>query len=155
MSYSWGGDNHSDAGLATETNETLASVAGITNLMARLKEFGLQDRVTFIAQNVFGRTLSRKVRGVDGRDHHGNHHCSVIIGPRIRGSVIGGLELSGIEYQATAIDSQTGQGSAAGDIAFPDTLAAVGKTLGAAVGVKDSVLDSQISSGKVVKAALS
>lgn len=154
MSYSWGGDNHSDPGLAMETSETLASVTAISDLMSRLSVFGLQDQVTFVAQNVFGRTLSRKVRSTDGRDHHGNHHCTVMIGPRLRGSVIGGLELQGIEYQAQAISSQTGQGGAGGDIAFADTLGAVGKTLGAAVGVNQSVLDSQITQGKVVTAAL-
>lgn len=156
MSYSWGGDNHTDTNLLTEANETANSITALANLMTRLREFGLQDRVTFVAQNVFGRTLSRKVRGgnTNGRDHHGNHHCSVMIGPRIKSSVIGGLELQGIEYQATAIDSQTGQGGPAGDIAFPETLAAMGKTLGAAVGVTASVLDAQIAQGKIVKAAL-
>lgn len=154
MSYSWGGDNHSDSGLATETTETVASVEAITNLMARLREFGLQDRVTFVAQNVFGRTLSRKVREPNGRDHHGNHHCSVIIGSRIRSSLIGGVELKGIEYEGQDLSSQTGQGGAGGDIAFADTLGAMGKTLGVAVGVNQSVLDDQITQGKVVKAAL-
>lgn len=155
MSYSWGGDNHSDSGLATETTETLASVAAISNLMTRLREFGLQDRVTFVAQNVFGRTLSRKVRSdANGRDHHGNHHCSVMIGSRFRSSMIGGLELKGIEYEGQAISSQSGQGGVGGDIAFADTLGAMGKTLGAAVGVNQSVLDVEITQGKVVKAAL-
>lgn len=155
MSYSWGGDNHSDNGLAAETTETLASVAAIADLYNRLRAFGLQDRVTFVAQNVFGRTLSRKVRSdANGRDHHGNHHCSVMIGSRIRGSVIGGLELRGIEYEGQDVSSQTGQGGAGGDIAFADTLGAVGKTLGVAVGVNQSVLDVEITQGKVVRAAL-
>ena len=154
MSYSWGGDNHSDPGLAMETNETVASVAAISNLYARLREFKLEDRVTFVAQSVFGRTLSRKVRSPDGRDHHGNHHCTVMIGSRLRGSVIGGLELVGLEYQAGAISSTTGQGGPGGDINFADTLSAMGKTLGAAVGVSRDVLDSQITQGRIVSAAL-
>lgn len=154
MSYSWGGDNHSDSGLASETTETVASVEAISNLWTRLREFGLQDRVTFVAQNVFGRTLSRKVRDANGRDHHGNHHCSVMIGSRIRSSLIGGVELKGIEFEGQDISSQTGQGGAGGDIAFADTLGAMGKTLGVAVGVNQSVLDDQITQGKVVKAAL-
>lgn len=154
MSYSWGGDNHSDPNLTMETNETVASITAISNLMSRLREFGLQDRVTFLAQNVFGRTLSSKVRAPTGRDHHGNHHCSVIIGARIRGSVVGGLEPEGIEYQAQAISSQSGQGGAGGDIPFSDTLGACGKTVGAAVGVNTDVLNAQITQGKVVTAAL-
>ena len=155
MSYSWGGDNHSDRNLATETTETLASVSAIADLYNRLRAFGLQDRVTFLAQNVFGRTLSRKLRSdANGRDHHGNHHCSVIIGSRIRSSMIGGVELKGIEFEGQDVSSRSGQGGAGGDIAFADTLGAVGKTVGMAVGVNQSVLDLEITQGKVVRAAL-
>jgi len=52
-------------------------------------------------------------------------------------------------------DGQPQRRGAGGDIAFADTLGAVGKTLGVAVGVNQSVLDDQITQGKVVKAALS
>jgi len=46
--------------------------------------------------------------------------------------------------------SSSDQGGAGGDIAFADTLGAMGKTLGVAVGVSQSVLDDQITQGKVV-----
>ena len=88
-----------------------------------------------------------------GEDVEIGPYC--MIGPRVRGSVIGGLELQGIEFQAQPIYAQTGQGGTGGDIAFADTLGAFGKTLGAALGVNTSVLDSQITQGKVVTAALS
>ena len=59
------------------------------------------------------------------------------------------------DYQATGIDSATGNSVAGGgDIPYEQTLGAVGKTLGRAVGVEQTVLDDQITRGKVVTAAL-
>ena len=63
---------------------------------------------------------------------------------------------SGSDYAATPIDSKTGlaaMGTAA-DIRFEDTLGAVGKTITAAVGLPNDVLNDQITTGKVVTAAL-
>jgi hypothetical protein len=60
-----------------------------------------------------------------------------------------------MDYYATPIDSQSGRGvSGGGDIPFAETLSAMGKTLGAAVGVAPAVLDRYILGGKVVRAAL-
>jgi hypothetical protein len=59
------------------------------------------------------------------------------------------------DYAATPIDSATGRSVASGaDIPFTDTLGAFAKTLGAALGVPSDVLDANITTGKVVKAAL-
>ena len=125
----------------------------IGQLMEALRVAGLQDQVTFAAYNVFGRTL--KKNGTAGRDHWGSHHATVMIGGGLRGGVIGGLEPKASDYYATPIDSKTGAGkSGAGDIPFGETLAAMGKTLGAAVGLAPSTLDQHISGGKVVSAAL-
>ena len=148
----FGGDNHSDANLARETAQHVSSIAAIASLQQKLQAAGLQDRVTFVLMNVFGRTLNRPTRM--GRDHLGSHHCTVIIGKGVRGSVIGGVVKSGSDYAATAIDSRTGQPGASADIRFEDTLGAVGKTIGAAVGVSAEVLNDQITTGKVVQPAL-
>lgn len=148
----FGGDNHSDANLARETAQHVSSIAAIATLQQKLQAAGLQDRVTFVLMNVFGRTLNRPTRM--GRDHLGSHHCTVIIGKGVRGSVIGGVVKSGSDYAATAIDSRTGQPGASADIRFEDTLGAVGKTIGAAVGVSAEVLNDQITTGKVVQPAL-
>jgi hypothetical protein len=148
----FGGDNHTDANLARESAQTVAGVATINNLMTKLAAAGLQDRVTFVMMNVFGRTLNRPLRM--GRDHLGSHHCSVLIGKRVRGSVVGGVVKSGNDYAATPIDSRTGLPGGSADIRYEETLAAVGKTIGAAVGISPEVLSDQITLGKVVSAAL-
>ena len=148
----FGGDNHSDANLARETAQHVSSIAAIASLQQKLQAAGLQDRVTFVLMNVFGRTLNRPTRM--GRDHLGSHHCTVIIGKGVRGSVIGGVVKSGNDYAATAIDSRTGQPGASADIRFEETLGAVGKTIGAAVGVSADVLNDQITTGKIVQPAL-
>jgi hypothetical protein len=157
-SYSWGGDNHTDNGLQGEASNHVASIAGITDFMARLATYGLSDQVTMVFQNVFGRTLSMNAHSGngDGRNHNANHHCTVMIGAGFKGSLIGGVELqqNGNDYQATGINSTTGAGTDSGDIAYTDTLGSMGMTLGKACGVSDTDLTTQITQGKVVTAAL-
>jgi hypothetical protein len=148
----FGGDNHADDGLAREVEQHTTGVQLIARLMDSLNSYGLQDRVTFALTNVFGRTL--KKLGLRGRDHWASHHVSVLIGKGVRGGVVGGVEPKAGDYYCTAIDSATGSSAAAGDIAFADTLGAMGKTLGAAVGVAPASLDVEINRGKVVRGAL-
>jgi uncharacterized protein (DUF1501 family) len=102
--------------------------------------------------NVFGRTLAKK--GTTGRDHLANHHATVMFGKGIKGGVIGGLEPKAGDYAAQAIVSATGAGSDTGDIPFEETLGALGKTLGTAIGVSPAALDDNILLGKPVTAAL-
>jgi hypothetical protein len=156
MSYDFGGDNHSDAKLAAEAAATTASVASLADLHAKLTARGLQDKVTIVLQHVFGRTLNAANRGgnTDGRDHNPGHHCSVLIGKGFKGGVVGGVTPAGNDFRAQAIASATGAADAAGDVPYEATLAAMGKTLGAAVGVDRAVLDGQIAAGKVVEGAL-
>ena len=148
----FGGDNHSDPDLAREVEQHTTGVALIAKLMETLKSYGLEDRVTFALYNVFGRTL--KKLGLRGRDHWASHHATVMIGKPIRPGVVGGLEPKAGDYYCTAIDSATGRSATSGDIAFADTLGAMGKTLGAAVGVPDAKLDTEVARGKVVRGAL-
>jgi hypothetical protein len=147
----FGGDNHTDADLAkSEAPQHETGVQRITQLWTALQAAGLQDQVTFAAYNVFGRTL--KKNGIAGRDHWGSHHATVMMGKNVRAGVVGGLEPKANEYYATGIDSASGRPGQ--DIPFADTLAAMGKTLGAAVGVQPGVLDRYILGGKVVSGAL-
>jgi len=150
----FGGDNHTDADLMrAEVPEAEIGVSRIAALMEALRGYGLSDQTTFAMYNVFGRTL--KKLGLQGRDHWASHHTTVLIGKPIRPGVIGGLEPAAGDYYATPIDSKTGKGvSGGGDIPFAETLAAMGKTLGAAVGLPRAALDAEISQGKVVDAAL-
>lgn len=148
----FGGDNHHDAALATETAQTVSGVAAIGTLMAGLASAGLQDQVSFVSLNVFGRTLGPA--NTDGRQHNQNHQVSIAIGKPFKGGVIGAVGPVQGDYGALAIDSKTGQGVAGGDIAALDTLASFGKTTLAAVGVDAATIDSVITSGTVIAGAL-
>ncbi|HNN91893.1 MAG TPA: DUF1501 domain-containing protein, partial [Pseudomonadota bacterium] len=159
----FGGDNHTDNNLQNEANQTSASIApldaasmprktGIAFLMQKLTDLGLRDQVLFMAMNVFGRTL--KKLGTTGRDHWGTHHVTVLIGKGIKPGMIGGMEIKNNEYNATPFDSVTGASSAAGDITMNDGLAALGKTIGTAVGLSDAQLSTDVTGGKVIKALL-
>ncbi len=158
MSYDFGGDNHTDYELRGEADATTTSVQSLADLWGKLAQRGLQDDVTIVLQNVFGRTLNAANRGGNrnGRDHNAAHHCSVLIGRGFRGCVVGGVTPtpSGNEFRAQDIDSATGAAAAGGDVPYEQTLASLGKTIGAAVGVSRAVLDDQFTAGRVVEAAL-
>jgi hypothetical protein len=148
----FGGDNHRDVGLATETAETVSGVATIAALMQQLAAAGLADSVTFMSLNVFGRTIGPG--NTDGRQHNPYHQVSITIGKPFRGGVMGGVIPTNGDYGALAIDSATGEGSASGDVPATETLAAFGRTMLTAVGVDSATVATNISGGKVVSAAL-
>jgi hypothetical protein len=109
----------------------------------------MQDRVSFAMLNVFGRTHLPPT--VNGRNHLGNHHCSVLIGKPFQGSMIGGIEPFSTDYRAQAIDPQTGAGVPGTDasppartVQFSDTLASMALTLGQGLGVDPTFLKSNI-----------
>jgi hypothetical protein len=148
----FGGDNHRDIGLQTETTQTVSGVAAISSLMAQLAAVGLQDQVTFMSLNVFGRTIGPS--NTDGRQHNPNHQVSITIGKPFRGGVIGGVGPVGNDYGALAIDSKSGMAAPGGDVTAVNTLPSFGQTMLAAVGVDPAVMSSQISQGKVIPGAL-
>lgn len=151
----FGGDNHTDAMLANEAAQHVSGVGAIGALMAQLASAGLSDQVTFLSLNVFGRTLIAKT-GASGRDHNPNHQVSIAIGKPFKAGVIGGVARVASDYGALGIDSKTGAGVAGSgaDIDAGSTLASFGKTALAAVGVDPATIDTLISTGKVVPAAL-
>jgi hypothetical protein len=124
-------------------------------MMQELTAANMQDQVTFAMTNVFGRTMIA-ANNTDGRGHNETHHVSVLIGPKIKGGVIGGVAQpkAGAEYAALPIVSATGAGSASGDIPFNATFGAMGQTLAAAVGLPAATIGANILSGSVVSAAL-
>ena len=148
----FGGDNHSDTNLANESAQTISGVAAIGSLMAQLQSAGLQDKVTFMTLNVFGRTLMTNGGGTaaNGRTHNQNHQVSVTIGKPYKAGVVGGVAPVAGDYGATGISSSNGASSGSGDIAAVDSLGAYAKTLIAGVGGDPSV----ITTGKVVTGAL-
>jgi hypothetical protein len=150
----FGGDNHTDANLGNEAAQHVSGIAAIGSLMSQLASAGLSDQVSFMSLNVFGRTLVAKT-GNAGRDHNSEHQVSVTIGKPFKAGVIGGVAPVGKDYSALGVDSKTGKGLATGaDIDVGSTLASFGKTTLAAVGVDSGTIDTLISTGKVVPAAL-
>jgi len=153
--FAFGGDNHTDNLLMErEVPEQTAGVGYIATLMQALKDNGLEDKVTFAMMNVFGRTLKKK--GTEGRDHWAGHHVTVMIGKNVKAGVIGGLvpTMANDDYIAGGIDSTTGMLSATGDIPPEQTLASTGKTFNALLGVPNDVIESSMTSGKVIAAAV-
>jgi len=156
----FGGDNHSDQNLQAEADQHVSGIAGIQAVMDAVASLGLTDNVTFATMNVFGRNLNgiSKVTSRAGRDHYGNHNVGVLIGKNIAPSVIGGITPgSGGAFIAADINSADGAPVAGGDIPGAQTMAAMARTLGVALGIPESQLAGDFTSssgGKVVKAAL-
>lgn len=152
----FGGDNHSDLALARETDQTVAGVASIASLFQRLGEVGLADQTSFALFNVFGRTLASNEAALadNGRTHNPEHAVSVLIGKGVRAGIVGGVQVSGKDAVAQAIDSASGLSDAAGDIPRAETMSALAKTLGVCLGIQKGRLEEEIFAGKVVESAL-
>jgi len=169
---SFGGDNHTDNSLQAEADQHVSGIQGIQQIMTALANTkdasgnALTDRVTFATMNVFGRNLNNISKlpapgtgTPSGRDHFGNHNVMVIIGKNVKSSVIGGVTTdSKGTYIAAGINSTTGAAAATGgDISATDTQTAAARTLGAALGIPDTVAANDYiaaAGGKVVPAAL-
>jgi hypothetical protein len=163
---SFGGDNHTDTNLQAEADQHVSGVKGIQTVMNALGTLtdasgvSLTERVTFATLNVFGRNLNgiQKVTDRTGRDHFGNHSVMVMIGKNVKSSVVGGVvaATNGV-YSAGDIDSATGAQVTGGDVSSTKSQAAAVRTLGAALGIPDSVAASDYTAGaggKVVTGAL-
>ena len=114
--------------------------------------------------NVFGRNLNgiQKVTDRTGRDHYGNHSVMVMIGKNVKPGVIGGVIASSTTARARLPGRRHRLGDRrAGDAAAtsPPTKshAAAVRTLGAALGIPETVAAGDYTAGaggKVVTAAL-
>ena len=167
---SFGGDNHTDGNLQAEADQHVSGIAGIQTLMTTLAGLTdamgvpLTDRVTFATMNVFGRNLNNisklsSTTAPGGRDHFGNHNVMVVIGKNVKPGVYGGVTAdSKGTLVAAGIDSATGAAMATGgDIDATKTHVSAARTLGAALGIPDSVAASDYiasAGGKVITAAL-
>jgi hypothetical protein len=163
----FGGDNHRDPNLVTETQQTasvdangnpaatLSGAPGIAALAAAIDAAGLTDQVTIMSLNVFGRTLATSTGAGTGRQHNQNHHVAVTIGKGFKGGVVGGVAPgAGGEYTAVNIDSKSGLGSASGDVTPGASLASWGQTMMAAVGIDAATIAQAIPSGTTITGAL-
>jgi hypothetical protein len=177
----FGGDNHRDTALAAETKQTtgvgntgtgysattgLTGVPAIAWLMNQLYANNLQNQVTFMSLNVFGRTLATSTGCSTGRQHNPNHHVAITIGSGFKGGVVGGVApmtssggsctegASTCDYGAVSLDSTTGAGSSGGDVSPATSLPSWGQTMMAAVGIDSGTIASSITTGKVITGAL-
>ena len=165
--FPFGGDNHSDAGFTNEATQTQSGLQAIVSLLTQLQGLGIQDNVSFISLNVFGRTMGPA--NTQGRQHNQCHEMSLMIGKPFKGGVIGGVTAvdsqgnpwntssknKQFDYGCTGIDSASGKAViGGGDVAPIDTLASWGKTVLSAVGAATDEVNAAITGGKVVAGAL-
>ena len=164
--FPFGGDNHSDPGFTSEATQSQTGVQAIVSLMQQLQANQLQNQVSFLNLNVFGRTMGPA--NTQGRQHNQCHQMSLMIGAPFQGGVVGGVtsvDAQGnpvavgaskfFDYGCTGIDSASGKPIVGGgDIAPVDTLSSWGKTVLAAVGASSDQVNAAITGGKVVSAAL-
>jgi hypothetical protein len=156
----FGGDNHSDQDLATESAQHVTGVQGIQAVMDALSMLQLTDKVTFATLNVFGRNLNgiAKVESRSGRDHYGNHSVMMMVGKNVKPGVIGGVTAaSSGAYVASDIDSASGAAAPGGDVPAAESHVAAARTLGAVLGIPDGVLADDFvgdAGGKSIKRAL-
>lgn len=150
----FGADNHSDPNLEREAKDTVSGVASFGELWSQLTAHGLQDSVSFLAFNVFGRPLSPA--GRHGRDHSASHNVAVMFGAPFRGSVVGGVERFETDFGASSIDSATGRavGGEKGDVRFADTLNSMAVTFTRGVGVNVSCLGKEVAATRQIGSAL-
>lgn len=91
LSFAFGGDNHSDADLEFEAEQTVNGVADIQDLWDEVKSLGLENDTIFMINNVFGRTLEPRGPG-RGRDHNTWDNVAIVLGPGVKPGVTGGLD---------------------------------------------------------------
>ena len=155
----FGGDNHSDQNLQAEADQHVSGIAAIQTVMDAMTSLNIADNVTFATMNVFGRNLNgiSKVTSRAGRDHYGNHNVGVLIGKNVAPSVIGGISATSSGYVASDINSADGSAASGGDIPASQSMVAMARTLGVALGIPSSMLDADFTAsagGKVVPGAL-
>jgi len=145
----FGGDNHQDAGLLTETNQTLAMIAALDSYWKAIHELGVADDVFFATLDVFGR--DPRSDG-NGRSHYGDFVSGLMVGTHLQGGVVGGWEMED-KARATGINSVTGS-SVDADINANETLSAYFKTIMNAAGVPADRQEIRLPTGITVASVI-
>ena len=145
ISIPFGQDNHQDADLSREAEETISGAGHIAHLWRELRAANLHNNVTFAMMNVFGRRLYRNGRG--GRDHNRHHSVMVAFGRQINGGAYGGLDGEG---RCRHIRLNNGRPTNRGGIAPEESLASAGKTLLKAMGHRNQAINQRISAGRIL-----
>ena len=139
----FGGDNHHDAGLINETNQTLETIAALDAYWNAIEDFGIADEVLFANLDVFGRETH--CDGF-GRSHHGDFVSGLILGTNVQGGVVGGWSVDN-KARATGINFPVAHPLIQTLIRY---IAAYYKTIMKAAGVTDERLETRVPAGTVV-----
>ena len=145
--FEFGGDNHQDAGLTNETEETLRMIKALDSYWKSINAFNIVDDVFYANLDVFGRTPTQ--RGSGGRGHYGAWTSGTIIGGHLSGGVVGGISLDGSKAVASGINTTTGS-DVDPNISPEDTLTAYYKTLMRVAGVPSERRDVRLPTGQEV-----
>ena len=145
VDMAFGGDNHQDAGLLNETNQTLAMIAALDAYWKAIHELGVADDVVFANLDVFGRDPNSDG---NGRSHYGNFVSGMMVGTHLQGGVVGGYQMDE-KAKATGINSETGT-SVDADIPADETLPAYYKTIMQAAGISSERQEIRLPSGTLV-----
>lgn len=144
-----GGDNHQDAGLLNETNQTLEMIAALDAYWKAIHELGVADDVFFANLDVFGR--DPRSDG-NGRSHYGDFVSGMMVGTNLQGGVVGGWEVDG-KARATGINASTGL-SLEADIDANETLSAYYRTIMNAAGVPWERQEVRLPTGTLVNSIM-
>ena len=143
----FGQDNHQDATLEVEAEQTVSGTQTIARLWQELASANLTDSVTFGTMNVFGRTLTRN--GAGGRNHNRKHAVMVAFGPKVNPGVYGGATS---DYECANIDPVTGAAVPSGGILAEETMSSMGKSFALALGHERETIETRISGGQFIDA---
>ena len=149
INTAFGGDNHQDPGLLTETNQTLAMIKALDLYWSEIEAKGIKDDVFFANLDVFGRDPSSDG---DGRSHYGDFVSGLMVGTHLQGGVVGGWQITG-KVKATGINASTGS-SVDPTIAPDETLAAYYRTLLHAAGVPEDRQEVRLPTGTRVSSVM-
>ena len=145
INTNFGGDNHQDAGLLSETNETLAMVAALDVYWHAIHDLQVADQVMFASIDVFGR--DPRSDG-NGRSHYGDMVSGLMVGTHLQGGLVGGLEVTD-KARASGINAATGT-SVDADIDANDTLTAYYRTIMNAAGLPPERQAQRLPTGTLV-----
>ena len=82
----FGGDNHQDAGLLEETNQTIEMIEALHEYWMAVEGMGIADGVFFANLDVFGRDPRSDW---NGRSHYGDFVSGMMVGTHLRGVLWG------------------------------------------------------------------
>ena len=149
VDMAFGGDNHQDAGLLSETNQTLEMIDALDAYWKAIQAMGIVDDVLFANLDVFGRDPESDG---NGRSHYGDFVSGMMVGTHLQGGVVGGWEFDD-KARATGVNARTGSADDV-DIPADETLPAYYRTIMAAAGISEERQAVRLPTGTVVSSVI-